>query len=166
MKVAHHTKRFNIMATVYIGIGSNLGNREENCRAAISHLIHKGIKVLHLSSKLETAPWGVEEQPDFINMAIKAETGLQPEQLLELLKNTEVELGRAPGPLWGPRVIDLDILLYNSLVMKTAELEIPHPFIAEREFVLKPLTEIAPDVIHPVLKKRIKDLLDEITSSK
>jgi 2-amino-4-hydroxy-6-hydroxymethyldihydropteridine diphosphokinase len=154
------------MATVYIGIGSNLGSREENCRAAIRHLIHNGIKVLQLSSKLETAPWGVEEQPEFINMAIKAETDLQPEELLELLKNAEVELGRAPGPRWGPRVIDLDILLYNSLVMKTAELEIPHPLIAEREFVLKPLVEIAPDIIHPVLQKSIKELLAEITKNK
>ena len=151
------------MSTAYIGIGSNLGNREENCKKAITLLIENGVKVTKLSSIVETEPWGVRNQPEFINMAIKIETGLKPYELLGLLKNIESAVGRIPGPRWGARVIDLDILLYDDLVMKTADLEIPHPLISEREFVLKPLAEIAPDKIHPVLKKRITALFNDIS---
>lgn len=146
------------MPSVYIGIGSNLGDREENCERAIKLLIKNGITVTKRSSMIETEPWGVKEQPKFINMAAEIKTGLTPEELLRLLKNIEVDFGRLPTSHWGPRIIDLDILLYNDLVMKTPELEIPHPGIKEREFVLKPLAEIAPDKIHPVLRKTIKDL--------
>ncbi len=151
------------MSTVYIGIGSNMGSREDNCKAAIRHLIDNGIKVLKHSSMIETEPWGVNDQPKFINMAVEVETGLGPEELLRLLKRIEVEIGRRPNSHWGPRVIDLDILLYNDLVLKTPELEIPHPGIADRYFVLKPLAEIAPEIIHPVIKKSIKDLLNVIS---
>ncbi len=150
------------MPTAYLGIGSNLGNRKENCRNAISHLVESGIKVLSTSSMIETAPWGIKDQPLFINMAIKLQTALTPEDLLLLLKKTEITLGRVPGPRWGARIIDLDILFYNNLVMDTAELKIPHPEIMRRYFVLKPLAEIAPDLIHPVLKKSILSLLSGI----
>ncbi len=150
------------MPTAYIGIGSNLGSREDNCKAAIRHLIDDGIKILRISSGIETEPWGVKEQPKFINMAVQVETDLDPESLLGSLKNIETRLGRSPGTRWGPRVIDLDILLYNDLVMKTDKLEIPHPRISERDFVLAPLAEIAPDLVHPVLKKSIKSLLLEL----
>ncbi len=153
----------HFMSTAYIGIGSNLGNREENCKKAITILIENGVKVTKLSSIVETEPWGVRNQPEFINMAIKIETGLKPYELLSLLKNIESAVGRFPGPRWGARVIDLDILFYNDLVMKTADLEIPHPRISEREFVLKPLAEIAPDKIHPVLKKSITALFNDIS---
>ena len=146
------------MPTVYIGIGSNLGDREENCERAIKLLIKNGITVTKRSSMIETEPWGVKEQPKFINMAVELETRLKPDELLHLLKNIEGEVGRSTTTRWGPRVIDLDILLYNDLIMKTPELEIPHPGIKEREFVLKPLAEIAPGKIHPVLQKAIKDL--------
>jgi 2-amino-4-hydroxy-6-hydroxymethyldihydropteridine diphosphokinase len=152
------------MSTVYIGIGSNLGSREDNCRAAIRHLTDNGIKVLKLSSMIETEPWGVREQPKFINMAVKAETGLGPEELLRLLKQIETEIGRRPTIHLGPRIIDLDILLYDDLVIKTTELEIPHPGIADRYFALKPLAEIAPEIIHPIHKKSIRELLDEISN--
>ncbi len=150
------------MPTAYIGIGSNLGSREDNCKAAIRHLIDDGIKILRISSGIETEPWGVKEQPKFINMAVQVKTDLDPESLLRSLKNIETRLGRSPGTRWGPRVIDLDILLYNDLVMKTDKLEIPHPRISERDFVLAPLAEIAPDLVHPVLKKSIKSLLLEL----
>jgi len=150
------------MSTVYIGIGSNLGVREDNCRAAIRHLIDNGIKVLKLSSMIETEPWGVKDQPKFINMAVEVETVLGSEELLRLLKKIEADIGRHPTIHWGPRVIDLDILLYDDLVLKTHELEIPHPQLAEREFVLRPLAEIAPDKMHPVLKKSIKKLLSDL----
>ncbi len=151
------------MTTVYIGIGSNLGSREANCKKAINLLEEMGIKVLKLSSLIETEPWGVKEQPRFINMAIEAETALEPEDLLNILKTVEAETGRRPGTHWGPRDIDLDILFYGSMVIKTDRLEIPHPGIAERDFVLKPLAEIAPDKVHPVLQKSVKVLLAELS---
>lgn len=149
------------MSTAYIGIGSNLGRREENCEKAISLLTAYGISVIKRSSMIETRPWGVTEQPDFINMAIEIETVLKPEELLHLLKKIEIEAGRQPAYRWGPRALDLDILLYDDLVMKTPELDIPHPHIAEREFVLRPLAEIAPEMIHPVIQKNIRELLTE-----
>ena len=150
------------MSRVYIGIGSNLGNREENCKRAIELLPENGIRVAGCSSMIETEPWGVTDQPRFINMVIETETALGPEELLKALEKIERDVGRVPEVRWGPRAIDLDILLYNNLVMKTPDLEIPHPEIKERDFVLKPLAEIAPDVMHPVLKKSIKELLDDI----
>ncbi|RJR22736.1 MAG: 2-amino-4-hydroxy-6-hydroxymethyldihydropteridine diphosphokinase [Nitrospiraceae bacterium] len=149
------------MSKIYIGIGSNLGRREENCKNAIRLLTEKGIAVIKRSSMIKTKPWGVTEQPDFINMAIEIETVLKPEELLHLLKKIEIEAGRQPAYRWGPRAVDLDILLYDDLVMKTPELDIPHPHIAEREFVLRPLAEIAPDLMHPVIRKSIKKLLTE-----
>ncbi len=153
------------MHTAYIGIGSNLGYREDNCERAIKLLIANGILVTKRSSMAETEPWGVKEQPDFINMAVEIKTGLTPEELLRLLKNIEIDVGRLPSSHWGPRIIDLDILLYDDVIMETPELQIPHPGISEREFVLKPLAEIAPDKMHPVLKKSVKKLLEEVDSS-
>ncbi len=149
------------MATVFIGIGSNLGDREENCRNAIKLLIERGIKVTKLSPKLETDPWGVKDQPKFINVVIEAETDQEPSDLLNVLKNIEAELGRRGEIRWGPRVIDLDILLYDTQVIKTNGLEIPHPGMRDRDFVLKPLAKIAPDIQHPVFRKSIKELLHE-----
>ncbi len=153
------------MAIAYIGIGSNLGNRKENCEKAVNLLSQKGIKVLKRSSFYETEPWGVKEQPKFINAALEVETDLEPEELLKTIKGIESDLGRGSVIRWGPRLIDLDILLYNDLVVKTNNLEIPHPGVKNREFVLKPLSEIAPDKIHPVLKKSIESLLLECLES-
>jgi 2-amino-4-hydroxy-6-hydroxymethyldihydropteridine diphosphokinase len=150
------------MSTVFIGIGSNLGNREQNCTSAIKLLIENGLKVTKMSRKFETEPWGVENQPRFINMAVKAETVLEPLKLLAMLKDIESRLGRKSDIRWGPRIIDLDILFYDDIVIKTPELNIPHPGISERVFVLRPLSEIAPDKIHPVLQKSIKKMFDEI----
>ena len=110
----------------------------------------------------ETEPWGVKDQPRFINMAIEVETGLDPKELLKIIKNVERELGRKKSSKWGPRIIDLDILLFEDLILKEDDLEIPHPSMHERDFVLKPLCEIAPDRIHPVLKKKICDLAQEL----
>lgn len=150
------------MAIAYIGIGSNLGNRQENCLHAIELLEEKGIIVKKRSFMHETEPWGVKDQPRFINMTIEIETGLEPKEFLRILKNVERELGREKSFKWGPRSIDLDILLFDDLVLKEDDLEIPHPFMHERDFVLKPLCEIAPDRIHPVLKKKICDLVQEL----
>ena len=126
---------------------------------AIRLLPGKGIFVTRRSTMRETEPWGVQDQPRFINMAIEGETELSPLRLLEVLKITEDEVGRVETRRWGPRAIDLDILLYDDLVMNTPELTIPHPLMHEREFVLGPLDEIAPDKIHPVWKKTIRELL-------
>lgn len=151
-----------IMSIAYIGIGSNLGNREENCEKAVSLLEESGIRVLKRSSLIETEPWGVKDQPKFINMAVEAETQIAPEELLRIVKEIETALGRRETTRWGPRIIDLDILLYDNLTINTPELQIPHPGIKDREFFLKPLSEIAPEKIHPLLKKSIRDLLLEL----
>ena len=153
------------MARAYIGIGSNLGMRKKNCEKAIQLVSRENISVLNRSEMLETEPWGIIDQPRFINMVMEVATDLAPEALLGLLKKIETDLGRTSTVRWGPRVIDLDILFYDDLFMKTAELEIPHPGIAERYFVLKPLSEIAPEMVHPVLKKSIKDLLSQYRQS-
>jgi 2-amino-4-hydroxy-6-hydroxymethyldihydropteridine diphosphokinase len=150
------------MHIAYLGIGSNLGNRVENCERAIGLLEKGGIKVSNRSSRIETDPWGVEDQPKFINMAIEIKTSLQPHDLLAVLKKIEDKVGRKTTSRWGPREIDLDILLYNETVLETEDLIIPHPGIEKREFVLKPLADIAPDLVHPVLKKSISELLSSL----
>jgi len=152
------------MSVAYIGIGSNLGNREKNCREAI-RLLNKdgenGITVVRQSSLIETEPWGMTGQPHFINMAAEVETELLPQQLLSLLMRIETKMGRNRTVKWGPRIIDLDILMYDDLRIETENLVIPHPLLHERDFVLGPLSEIAPDKIHPVLNKTIRKLFEE-----
>jgi len=150
------------MAEAYIGIGSNLGNRKQNCEKAISLLTENRITVLKRSTMLETEPWGIKDQPKFINMAIKIDTILEPEDLLNLLKEIESAVGRTQTFRWGPRIIDIDILLYDNLILNTNNVQIPHPGIKDRDFVLRPLAEIAPDKIHPVFRKSIKELLSEL----
>jgi 2-amino-4-hydroxy-6-hydroxymethyldihydropteridine diphosphokinase len=153
------------LITVFIGIGSNEGDREANCMKAIEHLKQKGIAARKASSMYETEPWGLKEQPKFINMAVEAETGLSPEELLKALKEVEKEMGRKETVRWGPRIIDLDILLYDDAVINMEHLHIPHPLLHKRDFVLLPLSEIAPDKIHPVLKKNIRQLKEELYSA-
>ena len=151
------------MATVYIGIGSNLGERKANIERAISMLADSGIHIIARSSLHETAPWGVTDQPMFINAALKAETALSPFDLLTALKSIERRMGRLfEQERWGPRIIDLDILLYDDDVVDTRELKIPHPHMHERAFVLAPLKEIAPDAMHPTLCKSVSELLKRL----
>ena len=147
------------MSIVYIGIGSNLGDRKDNCLHAIELLQKRGIVVTKKSSLYETEPWGFKDQPQFINMAIEIETELHPEELLTVLKDIEKEMGREESLRWGPRKVDLDILLFDNVVSTDNNLEIPHPLMHKRDFVLKPLCEIAPDILHPLFKVNICDLL-------
>jgi 2-amino-4-hydroxy-6-hydroxymethyldihydropteridine diphosphokinase len=146
------------MAKVHIGVGSNLGERVRNCERAIEMLAGCGVHPSKISSVYETEPWGVTGQPGFINMALEAATDLGPRELLDTLKQIESRLGRSETERWGPRIIDLDILLYEDLVLKEPGLVVPHPLMHEREFVLRPLAEVAPEAVHPVLGKRIKEL--------
>ncbi len=164
------------MPSACIGIGSNLGNRLGNCLKAVELLKRKGIRITALSPPYETKPWGagqpgvehpdaVAGQPDFINMAACIEAGPEgPLGLLETLQEVERQMGRVRREKWGPRVIDLDLLLYGDEIIDLPEkgLTVPHPFMHLREFVLKPLAEIAPQAIHPVLKKTVLQLLSEL----
>jgi 2-amino-4-hydroxy-6-hydroxymethyldihydropteridine diphosphokinase len=149
---------------VYLSLGSNLGDRLSNLRNAIATLpprVQPGIQ----SSVYETQPWGYSDQPVFLNQIIKADTVLEPLDLLKFLKETEVILGRQETFRFGPRLIDLDIIFYDDLVIKTPKLTIPHPRIAERAFILIPLAEIAPDLYHPVLGKTIQQLKIDVDPS-
>ncbi len=150
------------MSIVYIGIGSNLGEREESCLRAIELLEKKGITVVKRSSLYETEPWGMKDQPLFLNMAIEIETDLNPVQLLKALKDIEKAAGREKSCKWGPRILDLDILLFDDIVVHQENLEIPHPLMHERAFVLEPLCEIASGLRHPVLKKSVRELLQQL----
>ncbi len=152
---------------VYIGLGSNLGCREENISRALKQLsgISDGsVKVLRCSSIYESKPWGKTDQPDFLNQVAEVETTLEPKALLVLLKKIERELGRTQATeRWGPRVIDLDILFWDDLILNDDDLVIPHPFISDREFVLAPLSELASHLINPVTGRTIEEMLASIS---
>lgn len=132
----------------FLGLGSNLGDRARRLSLAVMRLaLTPGIEPVRLSPVYETAPWGVEDQPAFLNMAIAARSRLAPEELLAAAKRIEQDLGRQPGRPWGPRRIDIDILLFGDRRVATPELVIPHPRLAERQFALVPLAAIAPDAL-------------------
>ena len=147
----------------YIGIGSNIGEKVKQCEKAISKILEVDHHhLLAKSSFFKTKPIGHLSQDWFVNGVIKIETELEPLDLLRLLKSIESQLGRTKTFRWGPRTIDLDILLYDEKEIQTEELKIPHPFMHERQFVLVPLAEIDQNFFHPVLKKNIKELLENI----
>lgn len=144
---------------VCIGLGANIGDRAASLRAACEALSHY-MTIEAKSPIYETAPVYASDQPPFLNAAIKGQTALDPIKLLYTMKDLERELGRMPTFRFGPRLIDLDILLYDDLELVTSELTIPHPQLCERIFVLLPLADIAPDWIHPAAKVTVRELLD------
>jgi 2-amino-4-hydroxy-6-hydroxymethyldihydropteridine diphosphokinase len=149
----------SLTATVYLGLGANLGDRLANLRLAL-HRLQTLARLEEVSSLYETEPQGVTDQPLFFNAVCRVTTGLEPQALLRFLKNLEWEIGRRPGgQTWGPRPLDLDILFYDAQVVDVPELKVPHPRLAERAFVLVPLAELAPELRHPLLEKTTKELL-------
>ncbi len=146
--------------TIYLGLGSNMGDRQENLDKALDFLSQR-VRMGKISSVYDTEPVGNPEQPRFLNLVCQAYTRLEPAGLLTLAKGIESKLGRT-GKSNTPRPIDIDILLYDEQVIETPELTIPHPKMAERAFVLIPLAEIAPDLVHPVSGKTIKELSEGV----
>jgi 2-amino-4-hydroxy-6-hydroxymethyldihydropteridine diphosphokinase len=147
---------------VYLGLGSNMGNRQENLSKAIS-LLSQRLQLGQVSSLYDTEPVGNINQPRFLNLVCQVYTRLAPEALLVLAKGIEIKLGRVPAKSNNPRTMDIDILFYGDLIVKTEKLEIPHPRLSERAFVLAPLAEIAPDLVHPVNHRTIRELLETVT---
>jgi 2-amino-4-hydroxy-6-hydroxymethyldihydropteridine diphosphokinase len=144
--------------TVYLALGSNLGDRLANLKQAIASLPPQ-MKVKARSRIYETPPWGYADQSKFLNQVVQVETYLEPEPLLKHLKRLETALGRQVTFQYGPRVIDIDILFYDELILETPVLVVPHPHLHERGFVLMPLMDIAPDLVHPVSRKSVREML-------
>ena len=151
------------MTKVYAGLGSNLGNKRENITRAIGRIdAYEGICIKEKSGFYDTTPVGGPPQPDYVNCVIEMETEIGPQILLKEFKKIEVELGRKPGVRWGPRVVDLDILLYGDRIINDHNLKIPHACMHERVFVLEPLCEISSDIKHPVSGISFSALLEKL----
>jgi 2-amino-4-hydroxy-6-hydroxymethyldihydropteridine diphosphokinase len=148
----------NMSHIVYLSLGTNVGDRVANLKQAISSLPPQ-MTVKKKSKVYETPPWGYTEQDSFLNQVVMATTYLEPEPLLKHLKRLEVALGRKASFRYGPRLIDLDILFYDDLVLETPLLTVPHPHLHERGFVLIPMMDIAPDHVHPVMQKSIREMI-------
>lgn len=141
---------------MFLGLGSNLGERETNIRESLARLeALPETSVVRVSRLIETEPWGVADQPPFINGAAELSTELEPEELLQAVKGIERDIGRVTTVRWGPRIIDLDLLLYGARQIRLPHLKLPHPHILERAFVLDPLTEIAPEVVEELRRAAV-----------
>lgn len=151
------------MHTIYLALGSNIGDKQKNINQAITLLEHQ-VNNITIAKRYETKPMYYENQEHFLNTALRGETTLSPQELLTFVKNIEEQLGRKKRFRNGPREIDIDILFYDNLIVNEDHLQIPHPRIQERDFILKPLMDISPNYTHPVLKKTIKELYSVILS--
>lgn len=151
------------MHTVFLGLGANVGDKKENIKRAIQLLSEK-IDQLVVASIYETKPWGYKEQDNFLNTAIKGISPLSPIELFKFVKDVEARVGRIKRFKWGPREIDIDILFYDDLVYKNHILEIPHPRLNERDFVLKPLIDLDPEFVHSVFKKTVRQLYKKLSA--
>lgn len=147
----------------YLLLGSNLGDKHENIKSALWLLSEKAGRVVSLSSVYKTSSWGNTDQPDYLNQVIRIETSLAPEKLMKEILAIENKLGRTRSKKWESRLIDIDILYYDNLILENGDLQIPHPRIPFRKFTLVPLTELAPDETHPVLGMTQKQLLSKTT---
>ena len=152
------------MSFAYIALGSNLGDKEKNLRRALLLLTQQGVEVVRVSSFLSTEPYGVTDQPQFLNAVACVRTSLAPLALLDVLLATELAMGRVRLRHWGERNIDLDLLLYEDVVLDMPRLHLPHPDMQNRDFVLLPLAEIAPELKHPTLQKTIWELKKDLMS--
>lgn len=150
------------MSFAYIALGSNLGDKEKNLRRALLLLTQQGVEVVRVSSFLSTEPYGVTDQPQFLNAVACVRTSLAPLALLDVLLATELAMGRVRLRHWGERNIDLDLLLYEDVVLDMPRLHLPHPDMQNRDFVLLPLAEIAPELKHPTLQKTIYELKENL----
>jgi 2-amino-4-hydroxy-6-hydroxymethyldihydropteridine diphosphokinase len=150
------------MHKAFIALGSNLGDKRKNIEIAIEKIKEKGINILKVSSIIETEPYGYKDQDSFLNAVCLVETSLDPFSLLKVLLNIEEEMGRKRIFKWGPRNIDLDIIFYDDLVIESEELIIPHPDAHNRTFVMGPISEIEPDFVHPVLKRKVIDIYNDL----
>lgn len=150
------------MSFAYIALGSNLGDKEKNLRRALLLLTQQGVEVVRVSGFLSTEPYGVTDQPQFLNAVACVRTSLAPLALLDVLLATELAMGRVRLRHWGERNIDLDLLLYEDVVLDTPRLRLPHPDMQNRDFVLLPLAEIAPELKHPTLQKTIYELKENL----
>ena len=147
---------------IYIALGSNMGNKKKNLKEALELLERKGVLVCRVSGFIKTRPYGVTDQPDFLNAVAEVETDKSPGELLQILLQTEREMGRKRIRRWGERNIDLDLLLYDDRIIDLPELKVPHPDMQNRDFVLYPLAQIAPDAMHPILKKTAVQLWNDL----
>ena len=150
---------------IFLGLGSNQGERELNLKNSIKLLNSRAGKVLNTSGIYESEPWGVKDQSYFLNQVIEIETLIDPIDLLNICKNIEYDMGRKPGIRWGKRVIDIDILYYNSKVINQKELIIPHKLMHERKFVMIPLNDLNENHLHPILKITNKEILNKCIDS-
>ena len=155
--------REQVMA-IYIALGSNLGNKEKNLQEALRLLQKKGIQVVAVSDFITTQPYGVTDQPEFLNAVAEIKTEKPPVELLYVLLETEQEMGRRRIRRWGERNIDLDLLLYDGQIIDLPDLKVPHPDMQNRDFVLRPLAQIAPDAVHPVLHNTMRGLWEELAA--
>ncbi len=152
------------MHRAFIAIGTNLGDRKRNIELAVKKMEATQIAVIKKSPIYSTMPYGYKNQPIFLNCVVETQTDMSVEELLHTLQKIEKEMGRTKKIRWGPRIIDLDIIFFDNNIINKPDLQIPHPDMQNRDFVLKPLKDIAGDFMHPVLHKTVKELLEQLTS--